>query len=211
VVKDALQWLVKNNPYYFDVHISEENLNSLPNSGNVFEDVTCIVEDTSKTNGTEEPHQGNDDDEITLVFETGIPMFGQPSSKDKAEVVLKWPEIGKDAINEFKTPGYVVMAFPCLFPFGKADLRTPREKNVSPLRYFQHLMRYEDERFAKHPRFRYFALNSTMRWTALKNGGLFVQKNSRFKDMNIGQLKEELDKNDTTHSIIFHNFHSLVC
>ncbi len=36
-------------------------------------------------------------------------------------------------------------------------------------------MRYEDGRFAKHPRFRYFALNTEMRWCALQTGKIYIK------------------------------------
>ncbi len=45
------------------------------------------------------------------------------------------------------------MAFPTLFPTGAADSGN----------YFTHLLKYDDGRFARHPRFRFFALNTEMR------------------------------------------------
>ena len=59
--------------------------------------------------------------------------------------ILMWPTIGGTPINEFTTEGYFSCAFPALFPTGAAD-------------YFKHLMMYDDSRFARHPRFRFFAL-----------------------------------------------------
>ncbi|KAK3909624.1 ATP-dependent DNA helicase RRM3 [Frankliniella fusca] len=56
-------------------------------------------------------------------------------------------------------------------------------------------MRYCDDRFAQHNRFRYFALNSYMRWSALKNGNLFIKTQPQLQNMTLTQLKEELEKN----------------
>ena len=163
----------------------------MPEDGNIFNSIKITITE----NSTEEDEEDSEQEESNYIRETCVPMIGKPNSNDQAEIVLGWPEIGSECINEFKTPGYIAMAFPTLFPYGKADLKHPREKHISPKKYFQHLLRYHDERFAKHPRFRYFALNSIMRWSALSNGGIFVKKNSNFKDMNVTQLREELEKN----------------
>ena len=63
-------------------------------------------------------------------------------------------------INEFTTEGYFTCAFPTLFPTGAADFLGQRHNQVTVGNYFKHLMVYEDGRFAKHPRFRFFALNT---------------------------------------------------
>ena len=51
-----------------------------------------------------------------------------------------------------------------------ADLAAPREHPVAVSYYMKHLMLYKDGRFAKHPCFHYFALNTEMQWCALQNG-----------------------------------------
>ena len=38
-------------------------------------------------------------------------------------------------------------------------------------------MLYNDGRFTKHCRFRYFALNTEMRWRALQTGRIYVRQN----------------------------------
>ena len=42
--------------------------------------------------------------------------------------------------------------------------------------YFKHLMMYREGRFARHPRFRYFALNTEMRWRALQTGRVYINQ-----------------------------------
>lgn len=136
-----------------------------------------------------------DEEEEASVVETGVPMIGRPSQKQQIETALEWPSIGERPVNEFSTNGYIAMAYPCLYAYGKADINCPREQKVSALNYFRHLMRYKDGRFAQHPRFRFFALNSLMRWSALKDGNMFVKRHPEFKDMTVHTLKEELSKN----------------
>ena len=59
-----------------------------------------------------------------------------------------WPEIEGSPINEFQTPGYIARAFPTLYPYGKADLRSERIRDIKPAKYFKHLLWYKDGRFA---------------------------------------------------------------
>jgi hypothetical protein len=57
-------------------------------------------------------------------------------------------------MNEYRTEGYITMAFPTLFPYAKADLRDQsiREQEVETAEYFDALLRYKDGRFGSHPR-----------------------------------------------------------
>lgn len=48
---------------------------------------------------------------------------------------------------------------------------------------------HKSGRFAKDPRFRYFACNSLLRWQALQKGRISFQKNSEIANMNADALK----------------------
>ena len=100
----------------------------------------------------------------------------QASDQDQ---VVPWPSRGNDPVNEFTTEGYMSCAFPTLFPTGSADFVAPRERKVTVGNYFNHLMRCGGGRFARHPRFRYFALNTEMRWRALQAGRIFIKRHPR--------------------------------
>lgn len=82
---------------------------------------------------------------------------------------------------------YIIEAFPCLFPLGRADFHEDRSFNVSAPDYFKHLMRYRDGRFAQHPRFRYFAWNSLLRWDGKKRSRMFAKRNSNDGMMTVGK------------------------
>uniref|UniRef100_A0A1X7TEF7 Uncharacterized protein n=1 Tax=Amphimedon queenslandica TaxID=400682 RepID=A0A1X7TEF7_AMPQE len=66
-------------------------------------------------------------------------------------------------------------------------------------------MKYDDGRFAKHPRFCFFALNTEMRWRANERGQVYIKqhsainqgtptesatKSSSGKDAHLGDFKE---------------------
>ena len=73
------------------------------------------------------------------------------------------------------------MVFPTIFPMGDADWLQPRISHVPLHEYALHLLRYFDQRFGKHPRFRYFLLNIIMRNRIQASTVVFVQKSMHEK------------------------------
>ena len=69
------------------------------------------------------------------------------------------------------------MAFPALFPTSAAMPNQPRMKEVQLHEYALHLIRYCDNRFGKHPRFRYYIYNLMMRHCSQATASFFVKKN----------------------------------
>ena len=80
-------------------------------------------------------------------------------------------------------------AFPTLFPTGAADFLAPRPLAVTIGNYLKHMMMFEDGRFAKHPRFRYFALNTEMRWRALQAGRIYVRQHPHDAQLTVEELR----------------------
>ena len=109
---------------------------------------------------------------------------------------MLWPEIDGVPINEFQSSGYIARAFPTLYPYGNADLRSERPWNIKPAEYFKHLMWYKDGRFARHPRWRYFALNSIMRWRALQEGKVYVRQNLNDEQIDVTDIQEMIEQGD---------------
>ena len=68
------------------------------------------------------------------------------------------------------------MLSPTLFPTGAADFLAPRPVGVTIGNYLKRMIMYDDGRFARHPRFRYFTLNTEVRWRALQVGRIYVRK-----------------------------------
>ena len=95
---------------------------------------------------------------------------------------VPWPPSSGTPINEFNTEGYISCAFPTLFPTlfptGAADFVAPQPNVVTIGNYFKHLLMYDDGRFTRHPRFRYFALNTDNMQVRCK---LFLHNRSIFR------------------------------
>ena len=192
----ALLWLKHHNTYYRDILIDEAILAQLP----VDDDITLpsITLDTEEepavSEETEEPYSSH-------LPGTFVPMT--PRQGTQQEIVresvsrrqedtqpVSWPQVGDMPINEFRTEGYMTRAFPTLFPTGAADFSAPRIQHVTIGYYFKHLLMYRDGRFAQHPRFRYFALNTEMRWRALQVGRIYIKQHPYDAQLSVQDLKE---------------------
>lgn len=93
------------------------------------------------------------------------------------ESAVQWPVTGTSSIDEFVIEGCICMAFPTLFPTDRTDYSGPAQpQKFTAVRYFQHLMSYTDDRFAKHPQFQYLALDSVRRWSVVNHGTVCIHK-----------------------------------
>ena len=98
-----------------------------------------------------------------------------------------WPSFGGTPIDEFTTEGYFSCASPTLFPTGAGDFLGQLQIQGNS---FTHLMMYDDGRFAKHPRFRFFALNTEMRWHALQTGRVHVKQHPGVAQLSLDELRD---------------------
>lgn len=95
------------------------------------------------------------------------------------------------------------LAFPTLFPNGLADWALPRIRS-KPLKFFdwvQHLIRYHDGRFAKHPRFRYSAMNIWLRDLSSARSRWVVNRHHG-QGVSIDELRQNLSNLDDTNPIL---------
>src|ERR1043165_4637495 len=88
------------------------------------------------------------------------------------------------------------MAFLTLYLTGRADLRAGQIWEVKPAEYFKHLTRYKDRRFVRHNRWRYFALNSQMRWQVLQEGRIYVRQNLEEDELSVAEIQEKIVTGD---------------
>ena len=60
---------------------------------------------------------------------------------------------------------------------------------------------YDDNRFAKHPRFRFFAaLNTEMRWRALQTGRVYVKEHPGDAQLSLDELRDMVGRQGQTFS-----------
>ena len=93
--------------------------------------------------------------------------------------------------------------FPTLFPTGVADFLAPRPLSVTIGNYLKHMMVYEDGRFANHHWFRYFALNTEMRWRALQAGHVYVHQHPHDAQLTVEELRDMVGRKGRPFPIVF--------
>ncbi|XP_057840719.2 uncharacterized protein LOC131050534 [Cryptomeria japonica] len=191
-VHEALQYKISYEPYYKDVELDELALTSLPiNPTNISDllyattsypnpiDLSSMQEDVTEDDPLIEnlqminsfvanlPPAWREIEEIRslLQLEKGHPTH-----------IVQWPPISPSPINEYTTEGLFVMSFPTLFPKGIAAFKQQRLKEVKLHEYTLHLLRYHDNRFGQHPRFRYFILNILMHHRSQATASVFFHK-----------------------------------
>ena len=127
-------------------------------------------------------HWAGNSPSVRSRSKTGL-FFSSPTTVPR-------PPTGTSPIIEFSTEGYISGAFSTLFPTGAADFIAPRSCIVTIGNYYKHLMMYKDGRFARHPRFHYFALNTEMRWHALQIGRIYVHQYPHDTHLSVEELRD---------------------
>ena len=108
------------------------------------------------------------------------------------------PEIRSTPIDEISRQVRIyAMAFPSIFPRGLADWNEGRQRSVTLAEWGEHLLRYHDGRFGRHPRFRYLLFNQIMRSRARGKSTYYVNKEAELKGMDLDALSEALGKDES--------------
>jgi hypothetical protein len=197
------------------VTIDLEALNRLPHDENVFNQLQRIAETEAPPDNPGPNHLNEDKDPNSTLATNGfVPQLGSSETERTAlasglnvtEIVLTQPQLNPRPINEHdQNLRYMIETFPVLFPTGAADFHEQRRKElkVTAPEYFAHLIQYQDGRFAKDPRFRYFALNSIMRWDAKTRSRIFATHKVGDRRMTIGITKSILITDPRRHTRSF--------
>src|SRR5579859_4540182 len=202
---DNLRVLVQVHPWFkVPGRIDWNSINQLPENDSVFGRLPTIQrsdnapQQASQNQGVGPGDSNVEEHDMTLnLTSTGfVPSIHSTESEVSqlerdlqiTEAVLTMPTIDGTPINEHDpNTCYMINAFPTLFPQGKADFHARRDVKVNAQDYFKHLLRYCDERFAQHSRFRYFAWNSILRWEGKAKAKVFVKQNKNDAMMSAGK------------------------
>ena len=216
-VADALHWLINNNPYYKDIIINNNSLNSLPLHG-VPQDLLSIETENLENSEASEPDLGPQNEEDIVYNEsTEMSSFLPIPECQQQEVQaiqqqlchqpthMPWPTVDNEPLNEYLTPFLATLAFPTLFPDGKGDPTNPSLHRDVPLaERVKHLLRFGENidgkwlyRFASHPRFAYWALNMIQRKRILQQTGIFLKQNPGEAHLTVEELQQMAADNNT--------------
>lgn len=189
----ALIWLKEHNQYYKDIEINYEIINDLIRSPDVTSSLpNCEFAIDQSVEGSFDSEISNEQMEFSESYVPSLNNYDHERNIYQ-KLELPYPSIDTKLIDEFKTEGYIVCAFPCLFPYGLADYRTPRDVTIELREWFQYLMDQSDRRFARDPRFRFFAMNTLLRRQALSQASYFTN-NKVIPSLNVDQLRQKINE-----------------
>lgn len=101
-----------------------------------------------------------------------------------------YPARSSVPLSEYRARrGYMMLAWPTLFPLGLGDFNETREHKVTWTQWTRHLQKYCDGRFAQHPRFPYFLLNTGERSNAQKLSAVYVKTSTPGGRVTMGELR----------------------
>ncbi|KAM4064851.1 ATP-dependent DNA helicase PIF1 [Hirsutella rhossiliensis] len=81
----------------------------------------------------------------------------------QAQHRMPLPSVRRTPIDEFnRSQPLLTLAFPTLYPDGKADFVEPRLRSITYQDYLGHAMRWHDGRFARHKTWPFVALNTLL-------------------------------------------------
>jgi hypothetical protein len=218
-----LNYLRRHHPGYRCITIDEERLSQLPQDGNVLDAIP-----QSQVEAVDVGPGGDQEAEADLEDEAAVPdllakdtelealrsiLAGEPEADPglaatfQAQHELQLPNIRRTPINEFnRSQALLSLAFPCLFPEGRADFVEPRLRSIDYKDYIEHAMRWHDGRFARHPTFRFIAFNTLMRSQARARSKFFVrQHNGSHQPLTREQLIQALEHSEDPEALALIN------
>ena len=222
VIQSALQWLKCNNKAYTDIIISEERLSQLPIDGEISGVETVeFKEGTSHSNDTGPAPEQLDTENCDVpttssvllpdpgvniekkVNETVHDILGENANVNvsKGKFSIPWPTRGNTPISEFCTQNFFTLSFPCLFPYATGDFYSNRPRTCSSLSdWADHLLWYEDGRFAHHQYFKFIVHNMIMRKRALESSTFIVKQQLGEDQLTVSDLINQLQNGNTSIS-----------
>ncbi|XP_057815444.2 uncharacterized protein LOC131029067 [Cryptomeria japonica] len=205
---NVLTYKLKHDQYYKDVIIDLDAVQLLPEHNTdileLFHSVPSPQEDFVQDIPTVE--NINNEEEIIENSSSFIPQL--PSSIRELDVIKKillldntnnnvvpWPQISTSPVNEYNIEDLLLMAFPTLFPNGMALPLQDRARHVHLHEYALHLIKYYDQIFGQHVRFRYYIYNLMMRHRSEQSAVVFIKTNLEDSlPLRIHGLREYLQK-----------------
>ncbi|KJK73873.1 hypothetical protein H634G_10851 [Metarhizium anisopliae BRIP 53293] len=220
-----LHYLQRHHPGYRDIVVNENRLQRLPRDGSIVDSIASQVADIPDgeipqgpvEEGVEEDPSGADASAIPnlKVTETELNALQSRILNDTSDPELvtdleqmprsaqslhqmPLPSIRRTPINEFNhSQPLLSLAFPTLYPDGKADFAEPRLRTITYQDYLAHAMRWRDGRFARHRTSPFVALNTLLRAQVRKRSNYFVkQHEDRRQALTRADLEEVMAKPD---------------
>jgi hypothetical protein len=156
-----------------DIQIDNERIQQLPEDGLVHNQLLNLT--TSEIDPEEDqgpPEDGDNQPPANLHSNGFVPdlhiatheidQLRNAAHAPPDVQVLSMPVVHGTPLSEYGS-NIAINAFPTLFPTGRGGFDEPRQHKVTEKDWANYLLQLRGGRFARHPRFRYWALNTIMR------------------------------------------------
>jgi hypothetical protein len=156
-----LRFLKAHHPDYRYITISPDRISALPVDGDVSSSFVAVIDDAVVEPLALEPVSADlpPPNSQSMVPNLNITtteveqILQEISGRDPEPPSLPAPSIRQTPIDEASGRDRIfAMAFPTLYPTGRADFNASRSRKVDLDDYAQHLMCFHDGRFGRHPR-----------------------------------------------------------
>ena len=124
---------------------------------------------------------------------------GKVTINRNGTVTIPWPTRGNIPLSEYSTQHFFTLAFPTLFPYGTGDFHINRPRSCKSMSdWAEHLLWFEDGRFAKHPYFKFIVHNMIMRRRAQESSNFLIQQKLGEDQLLLSDLKEQINLGDNS-------------
>ena len=200
-VRNALNWLKKNNPLYIDIEINNDLLNSLDDNHILPYHIEHIVPsnqmETLQSRYDENDSADLNSDCVTAELDVNVndipfqniiitDVDGHAPPHELRAAALRHVKQGggyiqiphdPTPVNEFCNPSLFPMIYPTLFPYGIGGFEDQtRDIPISMRQHVKHLCGLADRRFQEHYSFMFTAFNILQRRAVLLHTSLKVRK-----------------------------------
>ena len=183
-----------------DIQIDNDRIQQLPEDGLVHDQLLNLT--TSEIDPEEDQGPPEDDDNQPpsnlhsngFVPDLNITTHEIDQLRNAAHAavpdtpVISMPVVRGTPLSEYGS-NLAINAFPTLFPTGKGGFDEPRQHKVTEKDWANYLLQFRGGRFARHPRFRYWALNTILRHESKKASKWYQNIQSGQNQLTTAQVK----------------------
>ncbi|KAM4055604.1 PIF1-like helicase [Hirsutella rhossiliensis] len=195
-----LHYLQRHHPGYRDIVVSQNRLQRIPLDGSIVASIASQVADIPDGEVPQGPVEEVVEEDPSDADASAIPNLQRMTDLEymprsaQAHHQMPLPSIRRTPIDEFnRSQPLLSLAFPTLYPDGKADFVEPRLRSITYQDYLAHAMRWHDGRFARHKTWPFVALNTMLRAQVRKRSDYFVkQRDSRRQPLTRADLEEAM-------------------
>ena len=208
-----LQYLEVHHPTFRSrqVRVDYQRINQLPENGLVHDRLRNIesqyLEDVFQDVGPPEAPDNHSEGQNDPLYSAGfVPNMHDSRTEEEQlcqaafnsgdPIILPMPSVRGTPISEYSGRSIAIDAFPTLFPTGEADFEANRALKVDMKEWAVHLLRLKGGRFAKHPRFRYWVLNTIMRQTAKTASNWYLHTHKEDRELTVEDIRDMIEADD---------------